>query len=451
MAELNLTKEERALMNKIKQRAGLVAISDAKKVQEEQLKAQAEVLKADAPEGDKKSEEIAKRDAAIVTLQEEQKTLLKFLEKPDGLNIDIRETEEKPIRKNPFKSLGHMAADLMTEGLEKVESEELKIWRSEVKATQTVGAPETGGTLVPTEYVATALDRQRAINPVLSRATIIPMAYDKVVIPFLNGFDESQGKVFGNGQFYWEGEEEAFTESNFETGAVELNLKQAIGAVKVSRNLLKFSAVSIESLIQRVFDQGMSTAITKAAIRGTGAKQPKGVLTSGDHKVTVPKATNQIVNTFILDNVADMVARLYSGDDDIGAGSWFSNRTVLPQLIKLSLAVGTGGSGVFLTNQDVKGKPTYSLLGIPLSWSSQMSIVGDVGDICLFDWSQYLVGQPAGRPGAETETSIHLYFNTAHTSFRIIFDMDGQPWWPENFKPARGDTQAPFIELAARD
>jgi len=436
------------------QKSSLEAIMAQRDAIQDQNDKQAEAIKAKAPEGDTKGEALKDLEAKNEELQKENDMLSEFMNKPDTSNMPPDEKaaqrEENAIRKNPFKNLGHMCAALYEEK-DKGASTELQKWRSEVKATLTVGAAESAGTLVPTEYVADALERISAVNPVLTNATIVPMQYDKVEIPFINGFDESQGKVMGNGQFFWEGESETFTASNFETGGVELNLKQSIGAVRVSRNLLKFSAISIEAIIGRMFDKGMSKAIIRGGVRGTGAKQPKGVLTPGGHKVTVPKAQGQNPDTFVLDNLADMVARLYSDDDDIGAGTWFSNRTVLPQLIKLSLTVGAGGSGVFIVNQGVQAKPTYSLLGIPLSWSSQMSKVGDVGDIALIDWSQYLIGQPAGGPGAESEVSIHLYFDSADSVFRVIFDMDGQPWWPENFKPEFGDSQAPVVELAARD
>lgn len=125
------------------------------------------------------------------------------------------------------------------------------------------------------------------------------------------------------------------------------------------------------------------------------------------------------------------------------------NKTVLPQVGKLSQVVGTGGSGVFLANQSVQGKPEFSLLGLPIKWSPCMSIVGDLGDVVLTDWTQYLIGQPSGG-GTEMVQSIHFYFDYGATAFRFTFYMDGQPWWPQDFQPERGDSQSPFVTLAAR-
>jgi len=174
------------------------------------------------------------------------------------------------------------------------------------------------------------------------------------------------------------------------------------------------------------------------------------VLIDGGHRISVANATNQIADTFILDNIGDMFARLYSQTDDIGSGKWYANRTLVPQLIQLNQASGTGGNGVFLVDGQIQEKPRYALLGIPLTFSNQMGKVGDQGDIGLFDFSQYLIGLPAGGLDGELATSIHFHFDYGSTDFRWTIDIDGQPWWPAEYKPPYGDSQAPFIILDER-
>jgi len=440
---LKLSEEQRAKLEEIK------AQNDKSK---EKIDDAIGTVEEEVPEGDYQGKTLAELNEQNESLEATNATLMSFLGQPDTSQATAEELQPDDGLTHKFRSMGDFLVQLATEGPNREdETPVMKTWRATVKATQTVGDAQAGGTLVPTEYVTEVMERQRETNPILSRATIIPMATGKVSIPFIDGFDESKGKVMGNGQFYWEGEGEAYTETNAEFGTTELNLRKCTGAVRVSWELLKYSAVSIEGIIQKMFTQGVGVAITRGMIRGTGAKQPKGILKDGGHKIEVAKATNQVADTYIYDNILDQVAQQYSPGGDIGTGSFLANKTVLPQLGKLSISVGTGGSGIFLVNQSIQGRPTFALLGLAVDFNGQMPIVGDAGDITLCDWPNgYLVGQPAGGAGVETAESMHLYFNYGDMAFRAIFPMDGAPWWPEEFKPAYGDSQAPFVTIAAR-
>jgi len=422
----------------------------AKKAVEEQM-----------PEGDAKDEEIKK---LTKQLKDANKSLEEFkaaAAKPDLSNADI-DPDDPDANKGPipheFKSLEDFCLDLMSEGKNgEYTSKRLKNWRTAVteyqertKATQTVGSEAEGGTLLPTQFSNEILQLIPQENDIMSQAMILNMQVPQLTIPIIMGFDESQGKVYGNIIWYWKGEEQQYTGSNFETGTVELNLHTLTGMARVSRMLMKYSPKSIGDILKRGFASGMSTALTKAFIRGTGSGQPKGVLIDGGHRISVAKATNQIADTFILDNIGDMFARLYSQTDDIGSGKWYANRTLVPQLIQLNQASGTGGNGVFLVDGQIQEKPRYALLGIPLTFSNQMGKVGDQGDIGLFDFSQYLIGLPAGGLDGELATSIHFHFDYGSTDFRWTIDIDGQPWWPAEYKPPYGDSQAPFIILDER-
>jgi len=412
-----------------------------------------ETVETEVPEGDYQAETVKKLEAEKAELEGTVTSLMKYLEQPEKPPIEVGEPQPDGVLEHDFRSMGDFMLKLATEGPNReATAPELIRWRETLKANQAAGDPATGGTLIPTEYVAQIMERARQENPIMANATIIPMETGKAAIPFIDGFDESQGKTMGNGQFYWEGESEQFTETNALFGTTELNLRKLAAQVRVTWELKKFSAISIEPILARMFDQGLNTALSRGFIRGTGVKQPKGILQSGGHKIDTPKAQGQIANTYVYDNILDQVARHYSATGDIGDGSFIANKTVLPQLGKLSVVVGAGGSGIFLVNNQIQGKPVFSLLGLPVKFNGQMPIVGDVGDVTLADWrGGYLVGEPVGGGGLETEQSIHLYFDYGDTAFRAITAMDGQPWWPSEFKPAFGDSQAPFVTVAARD
>lgn len=410
------------------------------KEQEEWLKKAAEASDAQKAEH---TEKMTKLEEMVGKYEKSLDELAKAKER--------QEAPLEPDSHNPFKSIGHLGYELVRAGpYLRDASDELKAWNAHCKATMTTGDFEEGGTLIPTEIASETLERVSRLNTFMANAMVMPMATQKLDIPMITGFDESQGAVYGNTIWYWTAEEGQRTATNFETGNVELVLRLCTGMAVVNNALTKFSPQSIDAILRRAFDKGMNFAINKACLRGTGAGQPQGVL-EANCLLTVPKAVGQDADTFIYSNVLDMLAALYSMDDEsIGNGFWYMNKTVLPQLGKLNLVVGTGGAPVFISN--AAERPELTLFGVPIRWSTQMSALGDVGDVGLFDPSQYLIGQPAvGGPGdPAVEQSIHLYFDYNKTAFRFTFWMDGQPWWPQAFVPAHGGEQSPFVTLAAR-
>lgn len=412
-----------------------------------------EKAKKEIPAGGQHDQTIESLQAEANKWKEAAIDLYAAKSKPDLSNLDLEsdaDRKEAGLLPHGFKSFWHFAHDLYAQGKNGSQaSDELKSWQSTVKATLTVGTADSAGTLVPMEFSSELLDRQKQINPILTRAMIVPMQTNKITIPYLESFDESQNKVFGNVEFKWPGEEGQATVTNFETGGVELVLHTATGLARVSRDLLNYSPISIEGILRRAFDYGLGKLINRMALRGTGAGQPQGVL-NATCMLPIPKETGQAADTFIYDNVLEMLARFYSADDSLDGAVWMANKTLLPQIGKLSIAVGTGGSGVFLANGQIQPVQNFAMMGIPVQWSTLLSAKGDLGDAILADWSQYIVGQPAGRPGAEMATSIHLYFDFSSTAFRINIDLDGQCWWPDKYRPEFGDSQSPFVDLAER-
>ena len=73
----------------------------------------------------------------------------------------------------------------------------------------------------------------------------------------------------------------------------------------------------------------------------------------------------------------------------------------------------------------------------------QCRTVGDLGDIYLCDWSQYLVGQKSGSGGGlQFAQSIHLKFDYDQTAYRFVFRVDGQPLWKSAITPLYGSNTA---------
>lgn len=314
--------------------------------------------------------------------------------------------------------------------------------------TQSVGSLATGGALIPPEYSRTALTRAAERSTIMKRARIVPMSSNVIDIPYIKNFDNSQGKVAGNVMFRWVAENAAGTGGNVEFAMCSLRLREANALVYVSKQLMDFSPISIEPFITTGVDDALDLALADAWVSGTGAGQPLGVL-NAPCLVAVAKETGQLLDTLVYENTLKMLARFYGN-----TGEWYANRSIIPQLGVMQVTVGGGGSAVFIAGntgvQQASGSFPASLHGAPLSYSGVMPTLGDQGDLLFADWSQYLIGQFTGMSGLQMTDSAHLKFDYRQHAFQFTFYTDGRPWWPSAYTPKKGDSQSPFVCVAAR-
>ncbi len=314
--------------------------------------------------------------------------------------------------------------------------------------SQNVGSLEAGAALIPPEFSRTSLTRATERSAILEKAMIIPMQSNMISIPFINDFNESQGLAAGNVRFRWGEEEAQITGNQVKFKMIDLNLRKASAIVFVTGEMMKFSPVSITPFITTAIDRALDLRLSDAFIAGTGVGQPQGIL-NAPCLVTIPIESEQASGTLVYENTLNMLARFHGS-----SGEWFANRTVIPQLGVMSVSVGTGGSTVYVANPG--GSPNASapflqnLHGSPVHYDAAMKSLGTKGDFGYFDWSQYLVGRFAGDTGLSVAESAHLKFDFDQNTFRFIFYTDGRAWWPDTFAPQNGDTQSPFVVVAAR-
>lgn len=392
------------------------------------------------------ADEVAKA-APSVDMEEVGKVIdnkLKEAIKPLDKKVVVGEDEDK---KNPWSCMAEFAKAVAVAEKSRGATIDKRLLKVEVKTSLSEGDSEQGGYLVPTEFKNELLKVAVEKADIIGRCRKVPMATNSIQFPYLSGFDRSGGLIHGGVEFVWLDEEAVKTEKKPKFGKIELRLKECAAICKVSNSLLEDSVVSIEPILRDAFTDALAFQLDYVFINGSGAGQPLGLLVM-PCLVTVAKETGQVAATIVFENIVKMYARLWRK----GAGVWFANHDIFPQLATMSLAVGTGGVPVYLPANGASGRPYDTLMGLPIVWSEQMQTLGTVGDIALCDWSQYLVGQKAGAgAGLKFDTSIHLYFNYDQTAFRFTFRVDGQPWWPSALTPRHSaQTLSPFICLDTR-
>lgn len=382
-------------------------------------------------------------------------------EKIEAIAGDVKELRPKiemgldPLDKDEkggFGSLSDFAAHVARtdKSAGRNMSDQLKRWLNKAaSATSLVeGEDQYGGYLIPPEFRNQLMMAVDQMNEILPRCTAVPMRSTMIKIPYVNGFDESGGLVYGGIQWKWLDELATKQETRPKFGRITLELKKIAGLAYASDEILEDSPMSMENILRNGFRDGLNFTLNNVFIRGNGAGQPLGIL-NAPCLVTVSAEAGQPANTIWFENIVNMYARVH----DVSNVVWLANQNCLPQLAAMSLAVGTGGAPVWLPAGGISGAPYDTLMGKPLIWSKHCSTLGTAGDIILADWSQYLVGQKAGQ-GADGkfDTSIHLKFDADQTCFRFVFRIDGQPWWPSALTPpqATSSTLSPFIVLASR-
>ena len=302
------------------------------------------------------------------------------------------------------------------------------------------GVPSDGGFLVPEPKAAQVLDFLLLHSFVMSSAQVFPMTSNTLKVPALVIGDLS-ANYFGGITLAWTNEAATIAESKPKFAQREFTANKLAGYSPISNELLDDAVVG-EKLIFDAFARALRSDLDQHFVTGTGSGQPLGIL-NGPSTIAVAKESGQSASTIVYDNLVKMVARLNAGSFE--RSEWVVHPTTIPQLLTLSLPVGTGGSQVPVMNPS-SGR--FTMLSRPVRISSKAKPLGTKGDIMLLDWSQYGVGL---RKDLRLESSSHAKFSSDESVVRIIMRVDGQPLWPEVLVLEDGtNTVSPYIVLADR-
>lgn len=300
-------------------------------------------------------------------------------------------------------------------------------------------SPADGGFLVPETLRSQLL--QLALEKAVVRplATVVPMESARVPFPMIDTTTNA-GSVFGGMVAYWGEEGAALQDSNPKFGRVELDAKKLTGLSAVPNELLQDSIVSFSALIETLWPTALAFEEDNKFQTGSGTGEPLGFRGAGNPAaVTVTRANSNKIQYV---DVIAMYARMLPSS--LSNAVWMCSPDALPQLLQLSLTVGTGGNSVFVVNA-AAGMP-MSIFGRPLIITEKGGVLGSRGDLAFVDLSYYLVGD---RQVMTADSSTDYAFGNDKTTFRIIQRVDGRPWIQSAITPANGSTAtlSPFVEL----
>lgn len=300
--------------------------------------------------------------------------------------------------------------------------------------------PASAGFLIPEEFRSDIMGLVLEQSIVRPRATVIPMGTQTTSIPFV---DETThvGSVYGGMVFAWTAESAAIAVSEAKFGKVRLEANKLTGGSRVPNELMA-DAPALSAFLNSRIPQGLAFSEDNAFLNGDGGMQPLGVF-NATAMVTISKETGQQADTILFDNIAKMYARMLPSS--LGNAVWVVNQNTIPQLLALSIAVGTGGTALMVAN--MQAAPNFTIFGRPVIITEKAATIGDLNDISFVDFSYYLIGD---RMNLTMESSEHSRFLNDETEFRVIERADGRPWVQSALTPLNGSTVSPFVNLQAR-
>jgi len=297
------------------------------------------------------------------------------------------------------------------------------------------GIPSEGGFLVQTDFSTTLVGLIHETGILPGRCTPFKISSPSNGV-HVNAIDETSrvdGSRWGGVISYWLHEAGTKLATKPKFRQMDLKLEKLIGVCYATDELVA-DAAALESVVMQVVPKEFGFQVDRAIFEGTGAGQPLGILGSGA-LITVAAEGGQAADTVVAENAAKMWARMWPPCRR--SAVWLIHADIEPQLDAFS------APAVYMLEA-----PYWRLLkGRPVIIFEHSAALGDVGDIVLADFSQYLLADK----DPETATSIHVAFLTDETTFRFVYRVDGEPIWNAPLTPAKGsNTLSPFVTLAAR-
>jgi HK97 family phage major capsid protein len=309
-----------------------------------------------------------------------------------------------------------------------------------IRASMSESTPSDGGFLLDSQTAA------QIHNVSLENEIVQPLAYtvgmksNELKIPAMV-IGSHASALMGGFVAGYVGEAGTITAQSPKSRSMTLIAKKLVGMIRFTSELAADTVGGFDQIIQ-ICGKGLAWYRDLYFLKGIGAGQPLGVM-NAPCIIEVSKETGQKADTIVYENLTKMMARMYAGS--FKNSVWVCHQTTIPQLLTLSLSVGTGGQAIPVMNES-NGK--FTMLTRPVIFTEKTETLGDKGDIMLCDFSQYVVGI---RSGMRFDTSIHVAFETDELLSRIIERHDAEPLWDAPLTLEDGvTTVSPFVCLASR-
>lgn len=289
------------------------------------------------------------------------------------------------------------------------------------------------GILIPPAFSKNILMLDGEAEIVMPRATNIPAGNPPdapFTIPYMQQGDDG---VLGGVELVWTGEGKTVTDAGDPTiKDLTLTPNEVSGMATLNNKTLQNWSAS-GALIQTLLRQAYINGRDYKFLRGSGAGCPLGV-SKAPGAIKIARNTSA---TFKYIDAVTMMARMY----DLSKAIWVISQTLMPDVMTMK---DENNNYIFIQGDATKGIPP-TLAGIPIKWNGKQATKGNEADVMLLNLSYYLTKEGSGPYIAISE---HVKFTTNKTVFKIVANIDGQPWVKDPLKLEDGETTvSPYVIL----
>lgn len=177
----------------------------------------------------------------------------------------------------------------------------------------------------------------------------------------------------------WVAENQAVPESNLDMDSITLSPKHAGGVTELSRQLIQQSSPDVEQLVRDDFAFMLAKAIDSALIKGGGANEPTGVLsTSGIQTANLA--------TLNWANVSAMIGKLEAVNANVSSSAWLVAPAAAGAL-RTTLKSASAGAAYLLEGGRMGELPVHITSQVPTTGGATPKNIAVLGD-----WSQVMLG-----------------------------------------------------------
>lgn len=319
------------------------------------------------------------------------------------------------------------------------------LWSNATKAAgsdeQMVISDPYGGFLVPPAFHPELLMVGFEGDPTAGLTRAIPMEGPTVKIP-ARVDKNHKTSVSGGLTVSRRVETVAMTASRMEIEQIRLDAHTLFGVAIATEEILTDSKLAFVAILEAGFRDEFASAMLDEKLNGTGVGQFEGVIGVNPATIDVTAEQSQAATTIVYENVVNMRSRCWHYSNAI----WLANHDTLPQLMKMTLDIGTAGHAMW--QPSAREDHPDLLFGRPIFFTEYCSTLGTTGDLVLGVWSEYLEGTLQPLQSAE---SIHVRFLNHERTFKFWQRNDARSWWRSALTPVKSSTTlSPFLTLATR-
>lgn len=313
--------------------------------------------------------------------------------------------------------------------------------------------PSEGGFLVPESlrsqvlaYIAPAVIRPRAL--------VLPMATERLGIPFLDNPSQASGAQALGGLTFTVTEPGApIPPTNPTFGRTALEAQKFAALLNgVPNELVDDAAGALGDFLARVIALGHAWYEDDLFIaNGTGAGQPQA-LANAACQVAVTRTNSGQAPVFV--DVVAMFKALHPASKQVGLTpgvtdvAWLLSASVLDAILEMYFSAGAGPTPIPPTGWFTMGDGDQvgpSLLGLPAIVTDHQPAAGTAGDMILADLRHYMIGDRLEMTVERSPDGAGFISDTSQ--FRVRSRMDGRYLIQSKTTTEAGQSVSPVVVL----